>query len=163
MLWNSPESNSVIFLWSSSVSFFSPITLLQPLCSPASVSANSCVLSLLPSPQVPALLIIIKVPYQIQKSVIVLDGLLYNRFLFNLSNTDVVVPEEEKKTRNHRALAFYLFLTYGAVHAEVSFCLWRLFFLGIFHFYQQICTMWDFHQEIIPRKEAMRQFYLSDL
>lgn len=100
--------------------FLPCLTLHQPHCIPGSLSLQSCLPSLLLFLQVPSFLITIKVFYQIQKSVTLLDGLLYNRFLFNLSNTVVVVPEE-KKTRNRRALAFYLFLTYGTVHEEVSF------------------------------------------
>lgn len=42
---------------------------------------------------------VIKVSYQVLKSVILLDGLLYNRFLFNLSNTVVAVPEEEEQKK----------------------------------------------------------------
>jgi len=36
-----------------------------------------------------------------------------------LTYTFIAVPEEEMKTRNHRALTFCLFLSHTAVHEEV--------------------------------------------
>lgn len=127
---------------------------LNWLHSSASISLHSCISFLFPSSHLSALLITIKVPYEIQSSITLLDSLLHNRFIFSFSDTDEFFLKKGKQEIIEHLCSVYS-LHMMLYMKKLSFISKDFSFSGfsIFTYMQNLTCQ-------IFIKEVMRQFYL---